>query len=1309
MNRVQSRFATSFSLKGRSHTTRIVFFASALLVLSFLAEFMFARYVENNWEKVAEQRSRDHLQQAVRAFSDVQREVRRVGTETAQHPTVRAVLSDPSRDRRELFELVSRFASEHDVGIEVYTAQARLVCWHGSSEPSHQREIEVALGGKLVSFVTRSQVFTQLFVATPVWSRGKILGVVLVRRTVDLNYPLNNRVVMNTGLAEQLTRDLGVQVVYDFSPDASASKDGRYSSAELIGIDSSKVGVVSVAHLARNAYLESVGGSFHILNVILWLVLIGFACTVLGIRIATIRSVLVRGVAATVLIWFVRFVLVWFDLPSSILQTGVFDPGFFASTFGNGLAKSVGEMFLTTCALFVNTAIVGRFVVENGWRTSPRWLKRHFVVRWLLVAAVAVLMFLLLRGYAATIRSAVFDSTLQYNDPAMILPSFELATMVASLFLLSFCLVAVVVGLTSSAFTLLAGCATHGNRSIWFVLAGVYAVAAMLGGIELASPLVSLPFRLFFAASALGITYYLHRQAIRGESIISLQTLLLTFAFCAVFFYPVLDANVHDRDHNRIEAYAQQVIRPADSWLKFVLDEALQEFLSNETISTLANGDANAVDRLAFDRWARSTAAREGYSCIFALTDSSGYELSRFMIGGEASMEMYHNLLQDVPKRKSIVVHENVTGVNTIRVYSGSIPIVTGGDGVLAYGHVVLAASQQSLFRGESPSVLRSQPQELLETFHRPAVVSEFHDGQLVTSTGSLLPIGYQLPATVKARLSDSTQRSFWSEERIDGTVCETFYIKRSLTNNQVVALSMPELGLSWHLVGMVKVVVYYAIVVLMLVIGFLVVQWVRGHRYEFTFRDKLLGALLVTALAPLIVMATYGRQYANDRLLEETANRLEQETATLAASIEQRLQGEEGIVQEALSRDEIDRLATEAGTDFNLYVGNQLQASSRPELYDAEVLDKRLSGLAFANTVLGGKRFYLETETIGSYRYAVGYRPLVSGRDRIAGIVSVPTLYRIEEVEEEISLQNALIFGVYAVVLLAIVIIAATFANRIAAPIHKLTLATKRVARGDQHVTVGVKGADGEIGELIRSFEAMTEELARGRDELVRFERELAWKEMAKQVAHEIKNPLTPMKLSIQHLRQTYLDRVPNFGQVFDDVSRTIIEQIDALSRIAGEFARFARMPKPTLVSVDVNAVLREAVLLFDKDPNLRFELQLGDELPPVRSDREELRRVFINIIRNGVQAMNNSGLLQIHSWSDLGRTLVVLKDEGTGMSEEVKRKLFQPNFSTKTDGMGLGLAITKKTIDDLGGSIVVESEVGKGTTVTIILPNEQ
>ncbi|MEK9137334.1 MAG: ATP-binding protein, partial [Bacteroidota bacterium] len=543
-------------------------------------------------------------------------------------------------------------------------------------------------------------------------------------------------------------------------------------------------------------------------------------------------------------------------------------------------------------------------------------------------------------------------------------------------------------------------------------------------------------------------------------------------------------------------------------------------------------------------------------------------------------------------------------------------------------------------------------------------------------------------------------------EDRINDRTYETFYIKRQSSPNEIISLSIPQLGVVWHLVSIVKVFVYYGIVVLVFAVGLFLVQLIRGYRYEFTFRDKLLAALLVTAVVPLVVMATYGRHIASERLLDATAKRLGQETSTLGVSIAQRLQGEEGIVQEALSRYVIDQLATEAGADFNLYVGNQLQASSRPELYEAGILDRRLSGLAYANTVIKGNRFFIQTEPFGSFQYAVGYRPLVSDNGRIVGIVSVPTLYRLDELDEEIARQNALIFGVYAVVFFLIVIIATTFANRIAAPIHSLTTATKRVARGDMNVTVGVRNADGEIGELIRSFEAMTRELARSREDLVRFERELAWKEMAKQVAHEIKNPLTPMKLSLQHLRQTYIDRVANFEQVFDSVSTTIIEQIETLSRIASEFAHFARMPRPTLEALNMNEVLMESVHLFEQDGTVQFETTLDEHLPPVKADREELRRGFINIIRNGVQAMNNSGRMTIRSWSRNGFAFVAVRDHGIGMSDEVKSRLFQPNFSTKTDGMGLGLAITKKSIDDAGGAITVDSTEGEGTIVTVAFP---
>jgi hypothetical protein len=712
MNEHRTRFSSYLSFKGRSLTSKIVFSVFALLLLSSFSEFILLRYYDHNWDRVAEQKGAGYLNQAIRAFSTVQRETRRAGTDAAQHPAVLASLTDQSRDRAEMFEVVSQIAHEHQVGIEVYDTQARMICWDGPSEPSHPKEIAAALAGKLTSFVTRAQVFSQLFVAIPVWSQGKILGAVLVRHMTELNYPLNNKLIVNTGLAERLSRELGIQVEYDFSLNASLRKDGRYPSAVLIGIDSSKVGVVSVAYPSRSAFLESLSSSFRTFNSALWLLLVGVVCTTLWGRVATIHSIPKRSIVVTVFIWGVRYLLVGFDLPSSVIHQSIFDPTFFASTFGSGLAKSIGELFLTTVTLFTNTVIIGRYILGNDRRVSPLWSPSNLFLRWVLVSAVAIVIFLLLRGYAATIRSAVFDSTLRYNDPRVIVPSFELGMMVLSLFLLSFCLIAAVVGLTSFAYALLAGRRKAGKTTPWFVVAVVYALAAVLSGSELASPLVSLPYRMVFAAGVIAFSYYLYLQSSRAKSIVTLQTLLLAFGLSALFFYPVLDDNVRDRDRDRVEAYAQQIIKPSDTWLKFILDEALMGFSSEETVHTLLDGDVDAVDRLAFEHWARSTAAWEGYSCIFAVTDSSGNELSRFMIGGQASLEMYHNLLQKQPQAKSIVVERNGIGVNAVRVYSGSIPIKTSDGALLAHGYVVLAASQQTLFRGESPTVLRSESQE---------------------------------------------------------------------------------------------------------------------------------------------------------------------------------------------------------------------------------------------------------------------------------------------------------------------------------------------------------------------------------------------------------------------------------------------------------------------------------------------------------------------------------------------------------------------------------------------------------------------
>jgi nitrogen fixation/metabolism regulation signal transduction histidine kinase len=269
-----------------------------------------------------------------------------------------------------------------------------------------------------------------------------------------------------------------------------------------------------------------------------------------------------------------------------------------------------------------------------------------------------------------------------------------------------------------------------------------------------------------------------------------------------------------------------------------------------------------------------------------------------------------------------------------------------------------------------------------------------------------------------------------------------------------------------------------------------------------------------------------------------------------------------------------------------------------------------------------------------------------------------------------------------------------------------ELIRATQRVAQGKLTTLVHVTRED-EIGDLMKAFNTMTHELERSREIVAQTERELAWKEMARQVAHEIKNPLTPMKLSVQHLEHAHEAKDPNFNPIFRRVIRTLREQIDVLTRIATEFAHFGAMPRRRWGAVDIRKVADSAVALFDAERSrIRFIIDVPKDLPRVHSDEEELRRAFVNLLRNAAQAIEGWGVIVIHARTDQGMVNIRVRDTGYGMSEETLKRVFDPNFSTKTSGMGLGLAIVKKTITDMSGTIRVESTPGHGTTFFIDLP---
>jgi two-component system nitrogen regulation sensor histidine kinase NtrY len=271
--------------------------------------------------------------------------------------------------------------------------------------------------------------------------------------------------------------------------------------------------------------------------------------------------------------------------------------------------------------------------------------------------------------------------------------------------------------------------------------------------------------------------------------------------------------------------------------------------------------------------------------------------------------------------------------------------------------------------------------------------------------------------------------------------------------------------------------------------------------------------------------------------------------------------------------------------------------------------------------------------------------------------------------------------------------------------------------------VATAVKGPRARTMGKVIVFEDVTE--------LIRSKQLIAWSEMARQVAHEIKNPLTPMKLSAQHVLQARRDGASDFDDVLEDSVATIVEQIESLRRIAVEFSQFSRMPERKVARTRVNEITEESIGQYERTIAGKVEIRkdLDESLPDLMLDRDELKRVFLNIIENAVQAMPDGGTLEVRSIRDKprrkrseysiavssrpdsGRGLkdyveVSFTDSGVGISRENAGKLFEPNFSTKSHGTGLGLAICRGILDAYGGEMVIESTEGDGTCVRIRLP---
>jgi nitrogen fixation/metabolism regulation signal transduction histidine kinase len=287
-------------------------------------------------------------------------------------------------------------------------------------------------------------------------------------------------------------------------------------------------------------------------------------------------------------------------------------------------------------------------------------------------------------------------------------------------------------------------------------------------------------------------------------------------------------------------------------------------------------------------------------------------------------------------------------------------------------------------------------------------------------------------------------------------------------------------------------------------------------------------------------------------------------------------------------------------------------------------------------------------------------------------------------------------------------IVISLLISNWLTAPLRLLSQKVATLKFGIENQKIAYDGND-EIGTIVKAYNLKLEELEEAALQLAKSERESAWREMAKQVAHEIKNPLTPMKLGIQHLLRSYDPTNDDSKERLERVLNSVIEQIDGLTHIANEFSNFAKMPEPQKETVDLLSVIKNTVTLFEIEDDFALTIETKETNILLKLDKNQWIQVFNNLIKNAIQSLNErkEGKVKITIEKDKleNEVRIEISDNGKGIPAEQLDKIFIPHFTTKSTGSGIGLSVVKQIVENHGGKITFESIENQGTTFTIVL----
>ncbi|MFL5764852.1 MAG: ATP-binding protein [Bacteroidia bacterium] len=517
-------------------------------------------------------------------------------------------------------------------------------------------------------------------------------------------------------------------------------------------------------------------------------------------------------------------------------------------------------------------------------------------------------------------------------------------------------------------------------------------------------------------------------------------------------------------------------------------------------------------------------------------------------------------------------------------------------------------------------------------------------------------------------------------------------------------------------LVGKVTTFSYLFAFFSLLLLSILVLRQISLGRVleNFSFKYRIQVLLVMIVLVSLALFGGGTIYYIKQQFETKNKENISEKIHSVQIDIESKLSTETTLnkgLTEYVSFI-LKRSSSVFFSDVNLYdTHGNLYASSRSKVFDEGLTSKKMNPEAYLQIAILGKTEFIHDERIGKLEYLSAYIPFKNKDGKLLAYLNLPYFAKQSELEKEISGFLVALINIYVLLFAFSILIAIFISNYVTKPLKLIQDKLSNIKLGKTNEPIEWKEND-EIGSLVSEYNRMIAELSKSADLLAKSERESAWREMAKQVAHEIKNPLTPMKLSVQHLQRTWKDKSPDIEEKMNRLTKMIIEQIDTLSTIATEFSNFAKMPKASLEKINVRQTLQNAISLFHESENVNIEFrnENGEEAY-VLADKEQLLRVFNNLLKNAVQAIPESkdGKIVVRLEREKDKFLISITDNGSGIPDDVLDKIFVPNFTTKTGGMGLGLAMVKSIVETAGGRIWFETKTGSGTTFYVALPCHQ